>query len=105
MSTIKNILPADEQLVKFSRKLNWFFHGKPYMLCTFVWITCNKHEVGGSFWLTYATLMVYVPTRYLIDGFFRLKRGQKQHCRECFDYELENNAVSIEDAEGMKCKI
>lgn len=105
MSTLKNILPAGEQLVTISRKINWLIHKKPYMLCTFVWIISNKHKVGDSFLLTYIALIVYMPTLYLIDGFFLLKRGQKHHCRECFEYELTEKVISVTEVEGMICKI
>lgn len=107
MSTVKNPspAPAGEDLVEISRKINWLIHRKPYMLCTFVWIISNKHKIGDSFWFTYITLMVYVPTRYLIDSFFRLKRGQKQHCKECFKYEMSEKVISIKEVEGMICKI
>ncbi len=102
----KKNAPAGNLLVRISRLINSFLHRKSYMLCSFLWIISHKNRVRNSILVTCVALMVYVPSRHAIDIFFRIKRGQKNHCMECFYYELcEEKVIPEDDIEGMQCVV
>lgn len=98
--------PAGNLLVRISRLINSSIHSKSYMLCSFLWIISHKKRVRNSILVTYIALMIYIPSRHVIDIFFRIKRGQKNHCMECFYYEFcEEKIIPEEDIEGMQCTV
>lgn len=99
-------IPTGDLLIKISRLINRLFHNKSYMLCSFLWIISHKKRVRNSILITYIAFIIYIPSRHVIDIFFRIKRGQKNHCMECFYYESQQEGIiPVEDIEGMQCTV
>ncbi len=88
--------PANDTLIRLSRKLNHILNKREYMLCSYIYLMLKRGRLSGL------RLVLYIFFWYVIDGFFRLVFGQKSHCKECLQYELiTSELISKEDKEDL----
>ena len=64
--------------VKISSTINRTGCGTEILYCTRVY--CNARTYGGA----------WIPMEWILDRVFYLLRGQKQHCRASYLWEMRN---------------